>query len=354
MRILGWPAFDPRNKNPYNRLLYEALHAADPEMDVTDFSSPATLLDSPQVWHMHWPERAAQGPRLLGALGRAVAFVVLVKFAKRRRTRIVWTVHNLRGHDPAFPRLERTVLQWLSRQVDGFVSLSDYGLGLTLDEYPALRGRSHVVVPHGHFIGVYPSAVLRAEARKTLQVPASDRVLLFLGRVAGYKNVPTLVRRFKQLDDAALRLVIAGEPTTRALKSEIEVESDSDRRIQLHLEHVRDDELQMFLRAADLVVLPFADILNSSSVLLALSFGIPVLVPHTGAMVELARDLGSFWVRTYEPPLRPVDLARAAGNTAVDPVEGARLEELLLSAYDWSDAGRLTAGFYRRVVGGLA
>ena len=55
----------------------------------------------------------------------------------------------------------------------------------------------------------------------------------------------------------------------------------------------------MFFSAADLVVLPFSDIMHSGSAILALSFNKPVLVPARGALPELQTRVGAAWVQTY-------------------------------------------------------
>ena len=50
----------------------------------------------------------------------------------------------------------------------------------------------------------------------------------------------------------------------------------------LALRYIPDAELQVWLRAADVVVLPFRDILTSGSAILALSFGRAVVAPALG------------------------------------------------------------------------
>ena len=51
--------------------------------------------------------------------------------------------------------------------------------------------------------------------------------------------------------------------------------------------HIPNDELQLYLKAADVVVLPFLDILTSGSAITALGFGRPVIVPAIGCLPEL-------------------------------------------------------------------
>ena len=55
---------------------------------------------------------------------------------------------------------------------------------------------------------------------------------------------------------------------------------------------VPDDELQVYLRAADVVATPFLEILTSGSVLLAMSFERAVIAPRRGCVAETVGDDG--------------------------------------------------------------
>ena len=109
------------------------------------------------------------------------------------------------------------------------------------------------------------------------------------------------------------------------------------------LEHVPDVDVQRYLRAADLVVLPFRDITNSASALLALSFDRPVLVPALGAMGELQAIVGTEWVRTYEGELTAEVLAEALEWAAHRSDGSAPLDAL-----GWAEIARRTLVVYRR------
>ncbi len=71
-----------------------------------------------------------------------------------------------------------------------------------------------------------------------------------------------------------------------------------DARISFHVKFIPDNEIQIFLNAANVVVLPFARILTSGTANLAMSFRRPIIVPKTGCLPELvAKDSG--WL--FEP-----------------------------------------------------
>jgi glycosyltransferase involved in cell wall biosynthesis len=110
---------------------------------------------------------------------------------------------------------------------------------------------------------------------------------------------------------------------------------------------VPDSEIQVYLRAADLVVLPFSETLNSGSALLALSFDRPVLVPRQGALAELASEVGSEWVRTYNGPLTETLLASALEDARRRPQ--GRCDAL--ARLDWGPLAKRTLEAFERMQG---
>jgi glycosyltransferase involved in cell wall biosynthesis len=61
-----------------------------------------------------------------------------------------------------------------------------------------------------------------------------------------------------------------------------------DPRILVHAAHFfPNEEFQLYLNAADVAVFPFLEIMTSGSVIMALSFGRPVVAPAKGCLPEL-------------------------------------------------------------------
>jgi beta-1,4-mannosyltransferase len=200
-----------------------------------------------------------------------------------------------------------------------------------LERFPRLRRVPGFVVPLGHYRNEYPEPVERASAREALGLPADAKVLVHFGRIRPCKNVPGLIAAFRSLDDPEAILVIAGKPVGSLEEAELQTLAGEDPRIRLDLRMVPSDLLQRYVSAADLAVLPFSAILNSSSALLALSLDRPVLLPRKGAMGELQEMVGTQWVRTYEGSLTGAELA-AALRWALDV---PREERAPLDAFGW-------------------
>ena len=116
-----------------------------------------------------------------------------------------------------------------------------------------------------------------------------------------YKGVTELLSAFAALPDADARLVIAGKALDDAYAARVTALAAADDRVRLDLGFVPDDELQVYLRAADVVATPFLEIFTSGSVLLAMSFGKAVIAPRRGCVAETVDERGRRAVRRGRP-----------------------------------------------------
>lgn len=340
---MALPAFFNRRLNPYNFLLYSALRRRGA---VVEEVTPRRVLRARHdVVHLHWPEYSFTARWLGVAVLKAMILRVSLARLRGERVRIVWTVHNLAGHEPRHRRLEARMWRWFVGRVDGYIALSASGREAALARFPTLAARPGFVIPHGHYRGEYPDEVDRATARDRLGLPRDARVVAFVGAIRPYKNVPALVRAVRLVPGADWRLLVAGDPATDALEAEIRAAAGADPRIRLDLAFVPRADVQLYLRAADLVVLPYHDVLNSGSALLALSFERPVLAPERGALADLRETAGAAWVRTYAGTLDAETLTAAMAWAETTPRDPATL----LTDLDWDEIAGATLAAYEAV-----
>ena len=311
MRILASPAFANRRTNPYNAALYGALER--PGVVVREFSKKRLLLERWHILHLHWPDGALNTRHAPVAAARILTLAVKLLYAKMCGAKIVWTVHNLRAHHTAYPRLESLLWRAFVPLVDGAISLSRSGLDLARQRFPALAGKPHFIIPHGHYRGCYKNGCSKSEARIRVGLTPAQPVIAFVGQIKPYKNVPALLRTFLEgLENGfAATLLIAGKPADAALASELTALARDHANVVCRFGHIAEDDMQFPLNACDLAVFPYREILNSGSAILALSFDRPVLVPAKGAMAELRELIGADWVMTYEGELTGTVLREA-------------------------------------------
>lgn len=353
MKVLSHPGDNSRN--PYVHLLNASLREFGVDVDDWDDgkSSPASY----DVLHVHWPDLliASTSPvgrvlRWLGATGpvgrvmRWAGFALWLRAAKAAGLRLVWTAHNVQPHESAL-EVVRAFQRWFVSNVDGVMSLSRSGITLARDRFEALERVPQQVVPHGHYRDLYPRRPDQLEARRSLDLAPESTVLLYFGSIREYKGVPDLLSVFLRVRDPDATLVIAGKPRTARLRREVGKLAATDSRVHLHLRSIPESDVPKFFAAADVVVLPFRDILHSGSAMLALSLDRPVIAPRSDFLEELSRTVGAGWLRLYDGAIGRSILEEALSSFR----NGNRSDRPNLTEFDWPPIARATAHFYEQV-----
>lgn len=300
------------HSNPWLGSWLEASRAAG--VNVQDLSLSAVLQrgdTAPGGAHLQWPERMLNPDSSLVA-GRLVArLLVLCALLRLRGKRVLITAHNVTSHDRRHPVLERALWFALDRLVTDVHALAAAGRDEVVAAHPVLaRCRWHVI-PLGDYLVQTSGAPTREAARQQLDLPVSAKVVSSFGVMRRYKGVGDLLEAFARWTDRDGRLVVAGRAVDADDAQALHVAADRDRRVQLTTDYVDEDELLHLVSAAELVVLPYRAVLNSSSAFYALSAQRPVLVPSTPTFAELSERVGQGWVRTYDGDLEVEDLMRA-------------------------------------------
>ena len=176
-------------------------------------------------------------------------------------------------------------------------------------------------------------------------------MITFFGTIAPYKNIPRLIEAFRAgFEDDDMTLIIAGQCASASELARVQSAAANDDRIRIIARHIPPAEVQVFLNCADLVVLPYSEILNSGSAILALSFDRPVLVPDQGAMPELRSVVSARWLRCYSGDLTPEVLI-----DAVIWARGIQNGECPdLQTLEWIDVARKTRDAYAVLTGRAA
>ncbi len=341
-RILAMPFQEGEKGNPYITSLYAGVQKKG--IEVVSFSITNALRQKYALWHIHWPDLIINKP-LISASIKLFGFLFLLGWLKLRGTKILWTVHNLESHESRHPRLEKILWRAFIPRLDGFINLSAAGRQLALQKYPQLAGKKSYTIHHGHYQGSYPNTLTRSECRKMLGVEDAQKVLLFFGAIRPYKNVPGLIHEFLKRRDPNQKLIIAGKPFNIAIENQIQAAALKDPAIHLDLGFIAADKVQVYFNAADLVLLPFQDILNSGSALLSLSFHRPILVPDLGGMIELQQALGPDWVHLFSAPLSAESIENALNSL---PAAHSQPD---LREFEWPAIVDQTVDAYRDLVG---
>jgi glycosyltransferase involved in cell wall biosynthesis len=349
MKVLFLP--DYSGTYPYQRELADGLGVRGVDVRLAEGRGPLAPLAAvrnhgrPDVLHLHWLHGLSTGPtRPVTAAKSALALLQLAAL-RLAGVRIVLTAHNITRHGDGHPRLERRFRALVVRLCHGVICHCEDAVDAVLAAYdlPDRYRERFAVVPHGHYIDSYENDVSGSTARETLGVDG-DPVFLYFGRVCSYKNVPELLEAFRALEAPGARLVVAGNPESPALRRRVEAAAARDDRVHADLRFVPPDEVQVFMNAADAVVLPFSGVLTSGSAMLGMSFGNALLVPDLGCVSALLSAGGGFG---YDPD-RPGGLRAVLSELLDADLDAAGRENRAAAAdFDWGTIARDTHRVYR-------
>lgn len=211
-------------------------------------------------------------------------------------------MHNELPHDVKFPAAATRLHQGIADVADAVHIMNSCTPAVVAATYE-IPAEKIVVIPHPSYAGVYGPRLDAREAVRILGGRQSDEELvrvLFLGQIRPYKGVDSLFDAVEALarSGRAVELLLGGR-TTDDLTGRLGELAAAGVSVVSHLGYVPDDDLPTWLSAADVVVLPYRKVLNSGSLHLAATYGVPVLLPDER---HLRVDYGAeAWVRFFDP-----------------------------------------------------
>jgi glycosyltransferase involved in cell wall biosynthesis len=352
----------PKDENPYQRFLYEEVTAAGGEVRFADGPSrsqtfnllvaPLTLarhrLAGYRILHIHWVFQFSLPWARRQAVARLVMqwwFWLYLWSAQTLGYRIVWTAHDLLPHDRVFFD-DRKARRYVIGRADAVIAPSE----ATASELARLGVADAEVIPFGSYAGPYPTTLGRQEARKDLGLGAGDVAVLLVGKIERYKGADLLLQAAASLPPSSpLKVIVAGACGDDAYRATLlELAARAGTRVIVRLEWIPDEELAAYLEAADFAAFPFRAVTNSSSIVLAQSFGLPVLIPNLTSLSDVPEEVA---IR-YDP--LEGGLLQALGRAAQLPDqlrrEMSRAAKQRADAIDWPTVARLHLETYAKVL----
>lgn len=334
--------------NPYQRCLANGIEDADTNVAIASgypLDTLKTILwTRPDVIHLHWISPFIISNTLFGSLVRSVVLLIATLAAKSVGISVVWTVHNVLDHERRYPRLDLGVRTLYARIADRMLVHCPAAVDTIRDRYQVPQETHISVVPHGHYDECYPNEHSQQAARDELGVDEDAFVFLSIGQIRPYKQIPRLIEAFRDLSNEKARLIIAGKPTDPSEAERIRTASSQADRIRSDLEFIPEDAIELYLNAADVLVLPYKDILTSGSAILGMTFGNPVIGPERGCLPGLLDMQHELLYDGQVDSLRET-MATAQGIDT-DAIGQSNRQRVL--GYDWETVSKKTRSVYEQ------
>ncbi len=256
-----------------------------------------------QIFHILWNNRVELFDR-----------TVLMLYFRAFNKKLLLTAHNVNqarrdSDDSLLNRLTLKIQYLLCDYI--FVHTEKMKYELCKDF--GVREEAVIVLRHPINNAFPDTDLTSSQAKHSLGIGQDEKTILFFGRLRPYKGLEYLLDAFGHISAKSndYRLVIAGEAKKGSeayyeeIQRSIRGHTHRDRIIQ-KIEFIRDDEAELYLKAADVLVLPYMEIFQSGVLFLAYSFGLPVVATDVGSFrEEIIEGETGFVSRSCDP----VDLA---------------------------------------------
>jgi glycosyltransferase involved in cell wall biosynthesis len=207
---------------------------------------------------------------------------------RRRASRLVLSVHNVRPHDRRMPRaLETRVLGGTYRLADHLFVAHQRLADQLFTEFAIDLDR----------VTILPLPVPQESEIPRDPVQTDASVALFFGTFRLNKGMDVLLKAISQLPlSTAIRFHFAGRGEA-TLERAVAEAAALDPRVTAEIGYITHERRRELYRAADLIVLPYSSFSAQSGVLRdALAFRVPVIASDTGALGSDVRDERLGWV----------------------------------------------------------
>ena len=301
MKIMFVP--DYRKGNSYQENLADSLSKQDvsiyfsPEFDPKKITSLFAMMKvvikcwKPDILHIHWADSFMTTNNKFMTFVKSTGFICELLLLKLLGIKIIWTVHNIISHDYK-DRYQFLCTKFLARLADRLISHCPSASNEIMETYG--KNLPITIIPHGNYIDRYKNNMTYSQARDKLMFDEKDVVFLHFGYVRPYKGVLELINTFKRLNNQRARLLVVGKPFDSRIADEVRDNCNDDDRIRSILEFIPDNDIQIYMNAADIVVLPYKNILTSGTAVLSMSFGKPIIAPAIGCMTDTVDEKGGF------------------------------------------------------------
>lgn len=304
---------------------------------------------NPRILHILWNNKLEIFDR-----------TILMSYYKMLGKKIALTAHNVNAarRDSKDSWFNRATLRFQYRLCD-HVFVHTEKMKVELCKEFGVDEKSVTVIRYPINNALPDTVLTPAEAKQNLGLNDGEKTILFFGKIRPYKGIEHLLAAFELLlnnDSRKYRLIIAGEPSDRAYVHEIQrivKRQFTQGRVILRPEFIPDDKMEIYFKGADVLVLPYKEIFQSGVLLLAYTFGLPVIATDVGSFREdIVEGTSGYLCK----PGDPADMARAIeAYFASDlfrnlKVRRKELKDYAHTNYSWQAAAELTRKAYSEML----
>lgn len=295
------PVQNPKN-NPY---IFEIYHKLSKDHQISFEVKHFWENNSFEIIHIHWPEEL----NLFQPLNKKKfeRIIEQLKHWQARGTKIVYTRHNSSSHTMStYNNLYLFLLE-----------NSDYVIHLgkeSITNY--INNKNHKIIDH-HIYTTYPAGISKHKAKKKLNI--NDKFAIIIpGSIRFTVELVKTLLILLPLHKENTYVLFQSWPKTyffEIVKSPVRIlcryslllafKVSFKRNILINKGRISNDDLSLWLSAADIAIMPrFTNELNSGVVFLCLLYKLKIIGPKAGNIGEVLSDSNNYPVTSYKSAIK--------------------------------------------------
>ncbi|MCB9227872.1 MAG: hypothetical protein H6578_11990 [Chitinophagales bacterium] len=341
-------------------LVSSIQNLADVYTGISHFWSDENSFD---IIHIHWPEHLSYKVNRKSFppyLGRLKKIKTRLDFLKKQGSKIVYTRHNVQSNEneKGFKQL----YDLINTNASGIIHMAKYSLDEYKIHYPK-KNVEHTIIPHGWYNNI-PNIIDKKSARNFLNIDKNTFVILAFGAIRNIKEENFIIKAFKQLNHKDKLLIIPrGYYNNEILLyrfldfikfplykyiTKKKSKRLSTNKIQWNQEFTAIDKIQYYFNAADIILIPRLNILNSGNVPMAFYFKKPVIGPNKGNVGYILNETNNLVFNTDD--ITTLTTKFEDGITYSKSSKGQENYEYAKTNWNWETIGKNHLEFYNKLL----
>jgi len=195
------------------------------------------------------------------------------------------------------------------------------------------------IIKHGGYLDHIERETGKSEAKYQLGLQKNVKYILFFGQIKKVKGLDILLEAMPYVDKE-IHLIIAGKPWKDDFSyyDDIIKKHHLEDRIVKRIQFIDDDERNKYFLAADVNVLPYRIVYQSGVLLMAMSYGLPVIASDLPANREIISNERNGLLFYSENSLKLSEqINRFFGDNHLRDELSRNAIETIEREYDWND-----------------
>lgn len=328
-----------KTNNEYTKKIYSVLQE---KYDVKslEWFVKHPFANNVRALYLNWFENTIGKENVLVQRLQYFAKLIILRWAKFRKIKICYAVHNKTPHSIAKDSLiylhaSKGFIKKALRIADSIVELCGHTENYLRKEFDiAFLSEKIAIVPHGKYTKF---DVEVSSYREKYNISNDELVFAFVGKIDKYKNIDIILKSF-YLADIKGKLLLVGkiDEEYRSIVQKLIV----DERVITDFAFVSDEDMSGIMQAVDAIILPYENTsINSGIMINAFSNGTTVI----GTAIEMLQDYDDNLVYGYQysdVKEHVTSLAKAMKRAEQDGREcllqkGRTLEEIIIRNNNW-------------------